>query len=172
MKTQKVKIPYSNTTIPPERTKADIEKMLKEHGIEDIQWTTYKGKTVLKFLWKIQIQGVDKEIMFQFSPPLIPSVKRSWTGVRYERIHVNLEATSYRLLWHYLKNKLEAVRWGLESMEKEFLSHAVVSLPNGQETTVGERIEEVYRQVSSPALGYQKEESKIVEGEVVEENQA
>jgi len=164
-----VKIPYSNTTIPPERTKGDIEKLLKEHGIQDIQWTTYKGKTVLKFLWKIHVQGVDKEIMFQFTPPIIASVKRSWTGVRYEKVHVNLEATSYRLLWHYLKNKLEAVRWNLESMEKEFLSHAVVALPNGQEITVGEQIEKIYETVSSPALGCEKKESKIVEGELVEE---
>ena len=169
MKTQKVKIPYSNTTIPPERTKADIEKMLKEHGIEDIEWTTYKGKTALKFLWKLNVQGVDKEIMFKFVPPIIPSVKRSWTGSRYEKIHVSLEATSYRLLWHYLKNKLLAVKWNLESMEKEFLSHAVVSLPNGQETTVGERIEEVYKQVSSPALGH-TENPKIVDAEIVEES--
>jgi hypothetical protein len=76
---------------------------------------------------------------------------------------VNLEATSYRLLWHYLKNKLEAVRWGLESMEKEFLSHAVVSLPNGSTTTVGERIQDVLETVRSPALEYKANNNKIVD---------
>lgn len=162
---KQVRIPYSNTTIPPERTKADIEKMLRDYSIHDIQWTTLEGQTNLKFLWKFTIKGVTKQVMFQFSPPVIPSTKRSWTGMRYERVHVNLEATSYRLLWHYLKNKLEAVRCGLQSLEKEFLSQAVMSLPNGKTTTVGERIQEVYDVVSSPALEYKRTEPKIIEVE-------
>jgi hypothetical protein len=163
-------IPYSNTTIPPERTKADIEKLLKEHGVTDIQWTTFEGETTLRFLWKVTVKGVEKTIMFQFAPPVIPSTKRTWTGMRYERVNVNLEATAYRLLWHYLKNKLEAVRWGLESMEKEFLSHAVVSLPDGKQTTVGEHIQEVLSAVKSPALTYNPQrEDKIIDGEVTKE---
>jgi hypothetical protein len=163
MLSKKIKIPYSNTTIPPERTKADIEKMLKEHGIQDIQWTTFEGQTTLRFLWKFTIKGVEKQVLFQFSPPIIPSTKRSWTGMRYEKVHVNLEATSYRLLWHYLKNKLEAVRWGLQSLEKEFLSQAVMNLPGGGSTTVGERIQAVYEVVSSPALEYRRDDSKIID---------
>ena len=159
------RIPYSNTTIPPERTKADIEKMLKDYGIKDIQWTTLEGQTNLKFLWKFTITGVEKQVIFQFNPPTIPSTKRSWTGMRYERVHVNLEATSYRLLWHYLKNKLEAVRWGLQTLEREFLSQAVMQLPNGQTTTVGDRIQEVYAVVSAPALEYHKTDLKTVDAE-------
>lgn len=167
MKSEKLRIPYSRTTIPPERTKADIEKLLREHGIEDIQWTTYQGDTTLRFLWKLEVKGVYKEIMFQFTPPIIPATKRVWTGVKTEKVQVQLVATAYRLLWHYLKNKLEAVRWGLESMEKEFLSHAIVALPNGKQVTVGERIQEVYEAVRSPALTYQpqRDTEKIVEAE-------
>jgi hypothetical protein len=166
---KKVKIPYSGTTIPPERTKADIEKMLNDHNVSGIQWTTYQGKTSLKFIWKVMVKGVEKEILFSFTPPVIPSLKRSWTGTRYEKINVNLEATSYRLLWHYLKNKLEAVRWGLESMEKEFLSHAVTSLPDGTQRTVGDSIEDVLEVVRSPSLTYVpqngQQERKIIDVE-------
>lgn len=154
MKKSKLRIRYSGTTIAPERTKADIEKLLREHGIEDIQWTSFQGKTTLAFAWTFTVNGKEKGVLFEFSPPMIPTTKRTWTGMRYERVTVNLEATAYRLLWHYLKNKLEAVRWGLESMEKEFLSHAVVSLPNGKQTTVGDHIQEVLETVQSPALGY------------------
>lgn len=164
-KVKQVRIPYSNTTIPPERTKADIEKLLKEHGIQDIQWQTYQGETRLAFIWHLTVKGVEKEVMFEFKPPVIPTTKRTWTGMRYEKVSVNLDATAYRLLWHYLKNKLEAVRWGLESMEKEFLSHAVVALPNGTKTTVGERIEEVLETVRSPSLTYQPQKDKIVDVE-------
>ncbi len=150
------RIPYSDTTIPKERTKADIEKMLAEHGIQDVQWTTYHGETSLRFLWHVTVKGVAKEIMFQFTPPIITAKKRVYSATDQRNIKaiMQLENTSYRLLWHYLKNKLEAVRWGMESIEREFLSHAVVSLPTGEVTTVGEHIQEVFEQVKSPALGY------------------
>lgn len=168
-----MKIPYEHTTIAPERTKADIEKLLNEHNIHDVQWTTYQGKTSLKFLWKLNVKGVEREILFQFSPPEIPSNKRVWTGTRTECVSVNLTATAYRLLWHYLKNKLEAVRWGLESMEKEFLSHAVVSLPDGSITTVGDKIEDVYEAVRSPALeAPRKMNGRIIDAEIVGDKDA
>ena len=163
-----IKIPYSNTTIAPERTKADIEKMLKENEIQDIQWTTLNGETTLRFLWRIELKGVQKAIMFQFKPPIIPSKKRTWTGMRYETITVNLEATAYRLLWHYLKNKLQAVKWGLESMEREFLSHAVISLPSGQTATVGERINEIMERFETPQLTEKIDEKKIIDIEAVD----
>lgn len=160
-------IPYKGTTIPPERTKAEIEKLLKKHGVQDIQWTTFKGETMLRFLWKVTVKGVEKEIMFEFKPPVIQAKKRvfSRTDQRNIKAIVQLEATAYRLLFWYLKNKLVAVEFGLESMEKEFLSHAVVSLPNGQETTIGESIEAVFETVRSPALTYQpeKKESRIID---------
>ena len=162
-------IPYQHTTIAPERTKADIEKLLKEHGISDVQWTTYKGDTLLRFLWHLTIKGVEKEIMFQFTPPIIHTQKRIWSqqDQRTIKATVQLEATAYRLLFWYLKNKLDAVLYGLESMEKEFLSHAVVALPNGKEVTVGDSIEAVYEAVRSPALAYKpeakKDKSKIID---------
>ena len=160
-------IPYEHTIIPPERTKADIEKLLNEHGIKDVQWTSYHGETRLRFIWKLTVKGVEKEIMFEFTPPRIEAKRRIWSqnDNRTIKATVQLRATSYRLLWHYLKNKLEAVRWGLEDMEKEFLSHAVVSLPDGREYTVGEHIQEVYETVKSPALGYKPEvkEEKIID---------
>lgn len=162
-------IPYEHTTIPKERTKAEVEKLLNQHGITDVQWTTYQGESSLRFLWHLTVKGVEKEIMFQFKPPIIHAKKRIWsqTDQRTIKANVQLENTAYRLLWHYLKNKLEAVRWGLESMEKEFLSHAVVALPNGRETTVGEDIQSVLEAVRSPALAYkppeEENENKIVD---------
>jgi len=163
MKQQPIRIPYSNTTIPPEKTQAEITTLLKKHGVSGIQWTDYQGETILRFMWRVTVKGVEKEIMFQFKPPVIPSKKRSWTGLRYEKINVNLDATAYRLLWHYLTNKLEAVRWGLESMEKEFLSHAVVALPDGKVTTVGENVNAVFEAVRSPQLTYQENERKVID---------
>ena len=156
-------IPYEHTTISMERTKADIEKLLRDNGVEDLQWTTYHGDTTLRFIWKIIIKGLEKEIAFQFTPPIIESKRRVWsnTDQKYIKANVQLQNTSYRLLWHYLTEKLKAVKWGLITMEKEFLSHAVVSLPNGQVTTVGEEINKVYDTVRSPSLEYKAEKPII-----------
>jgi hypothetical protein len=169
MKESKIKIPYANTGISKEKTKAEISEMLDKYGIQDIQWTTYHGETSLKFAWNLTVKGVERELIFQFIPAIISTKKRVWsnTDQRTVKADVQLENTSYRLLFNYLKNKLEAVRWGLESMEKEFLSHVVVSLPNGEQTTVGENITKIFETVSSPALSYTpepiKQDIKIVD---------
>jgi hypothetical protein len=164
MKKEK-RIPYSDTTIPKERTKADIAKLLEDHDIDDVQWTTYHGETSLRFAWKLLVKGTQKEILFQFVPPMIEANKRVWsqTDQRSIKAHVQLENTAYRLLWHYLKNKLMAVEWGMETVEREFLSHAVVSLPDGRITTVGEDIQAVFETVRSPALTYQPETKALKE---------
>jgi hypothetical protein len=39
-----------------------------------------------------------------------------------------------------LKSKLEAVSYGLTTVEKEFLSEVIVKLPQGGDTTIGEAI--------------------------------
>jgi hypothetical protein len=169
---QLAKIPYANTEIAPERTKAEIEKLLKQNGVEDIQWTTIKGETTLKFFWEITMKGEKKRILFEFKPPYIPAKRRTWQNNHYEMITVNLESQSFRLLWHYLKNKLDAVRWGLVSMEKEFLSQALVSLPNGTTTTIGEQITQVYDLVRQPALEQRDSKGeRVIEGEIIDSSE-
>ena len=41
------------------------------------------------------------------------------------------------MLFHWIKSKIEAVVWGLSTIEKEFLSEVLIKLPNGQPSTVG-----------------------------------
>ena len=45
-----------------------------------------------------------------------------------------------RLMYHYLKGKLEAVAWGLKDVEEEFLNDVLVHDQQGREATVGELI--------------------------------
>ena len=169
-KEKELKIPYRDTTIPKERSKADIEKLLTDHGVRDVQWTTYHGETTLRFVWQLIVKGVEKEILFQFAPPLITANKRIWSQADQKTIKANvqLDNTAYRLLWHYLKNKLMAVQWGMETMEREFLSHAVVSLPTGEVTTVGENIMAVFETVRSPALTYHSENKEVTNEKVID----
>jgi hypothetical protein len=134
---------YSNTKIAPETTKAEIEKLLKIHGIKDIQWTTYKGQTKLQFLHRVTVKGIEKEIAFGFIPPTILKSVRQYNLKlnRYEKINVNNEPQAFRLLFWYLKVKFEAIENGLETVEKEFMSHILLSLQDGTQSTVGEALE-------------------------------
>jgi hypothetical protein len=172
---RQVRIPYSGTKISPEQTKGEIEKLLKEHGIQDIQWTTYHGETTLKFIYGLDFRGVHKEIMFSFTPQNIPKTVRQYNPkiFRTEKIKVNDEPVAYRLLWWYLKAKLEAVSYGLESVEKEFLSHILLSLPNGQQATIGEKIFEtlttIEEHLALPETKPPVDTSKVIDVEVEKE---
>ena len=50
------------------------------------------------------------------------------------------EAVAYRLLFNYIKNKLEAVRVGMVTVENEFMSQIKFSLHDGTTTTLGQRL--------------------------------
>jgi hypothetical protein len=148
------KVPYQDTQIPIGKSKMDIEDMLKQFGAEALRWTespeSMKGLDcpTLEFIIKTQIKGVEKMIGFRMKAPLLQERRRSkgrYGGPLIRKPNVN---ASMRLLWWYLKGRLEAVRWGLETIEESLLSHVLVSLPDG-------RVEEV-RDVIMPQLTSQK----------------
>ncbi len=127
--------PYMDTTVPYERTKAEIEILLKSYGIKNIRWTTLEGQDdTLEFIIEAQVEGVKKQLGVAVKPPHI-FIKRKLHGKLVESENINQE---YRLLFHWIKSKIEAVVWGLSTIEKEFLSEVLMKLPNGQQSTVGD----------------------------------
>jgi hypothetical protein len=138
------KPPYENTTVDPDKTKADIDRLLRGYGVSAIQWTTDYQNNQVKLAFKVEaeISGVKKIIGLQLEPPTFAKKRRSYnprTG-KNEEVYAPNWAQSMRLLYYWLKAKLEAVAYGFTSVEKEFLSQVIVSLPNGQTRTVGELI--------------------------------
>lgn len=135
--------PYTGTQVAPERTKAEIEMMLRKYGAEGIQWTDTRDggswRSVLRFLVEVEVQGVRKKIGIEVSPPAVSMRKRMGGRV------VNTDATpqAMRILYWWLKSKLEAVSYGMDSAEREFMSHILYSLPGkGGPRTVGDIVEE------------------------------
>ena len=49
-----------------------------------------------------------------------------------------LRKAYYRLLFNYIKNKLEAIRVGMVTVENEFMAHIKFSLKDGSSTTLGQ----------------------------------
>jgi hypothetical protein len=169
--------PYAQTTVPMERTKADIEKLLKGYGVKGIRWTSMQGQDdVLEFVIDAKIQGVTREIGIMVKPPHIVVKKR--TLGQYGRTLANTENINqeYRLLFHWIKSKVEASVWGLSTIENEFLSQVTISLPDGRQSSVGEVVLNLVAENNLKALPFTEggqpvkqleRKTRIVEGELV-----
>ena len=76
----------------------------------------------------------------------------------------------YRLLFHWIKSKIEAVVWGLSTIEKEFLSEVTLRLPDGRSSTVGEVVIDLLSQNSLQSLPFfgssqqlKRDQSRIID---------
>ena len=139
------KPPYSSTTVDPERTQAQINKLLRDYGISKYQWTNDfdHNKVLLSMMVEAEIQGVKKEIQITIEPPTFAAKRSTWNPRlgKNEVVYAPNWAQSYRLLFYWLKAKIEAVAYGLTTIEKEFLSQVMMTLPTGEQKTVGAILE-------------------------------
>lgn len=167
------KLPYEASKIAPEMTKAEIDGMLHEfvildeHGkrvceVTGIRWTELPPELpMLEFQVSYIDSGVKKLVAIRIRPPMIMTRKRK-TG--YGMVNTPAPSQSMRLLYWYLKSKLEAILFGLKDVTDEFLDSVLVSLPSGKTETVGDLIIEQIKESRIPMLG-QKSEGKIIEVE-------
>lgn len=127
--------------------------MLKEFGVVALRWTdtpdAIKGVELptLEFIAEAEIRGVRKEVGFRVKPPMLTQRKRR--GGRHGSVVTTAARDqSMRLLFWWLKSRLEAAKFGLEPIEKTLLSKVMVHLPDGSVTTVGEA---VHHQLALPS---------------------
>jgi len=133
------KMPYSTTTVSWQRTKGEIDGLLYEHGIDKIQWTQEGDQIQLIFAMKVEVMNVEKLIAFKFEPVRIFAM----TGRKGRRTKTEMKNVAWRLFWWHLKSKLEAVKYGLSSVEVELMSNIIHKLPDGSEATVGETMQQI-----------------------------
>ncbi len=157
--------PYMDTTVPYERTKAEIEILLKSYGIKNIRWTTLEGQDdTLEFIIEAEVQGVKKQLGVAVKPPHIV-IKKKLHGKLVDTENINQE---YRLLFHWIKSKIEAVVWGLSTIEKEFLSEVLMKLPNGQQSTVGDVVVNLMSKDTLQSLPFYSSRQSEVPRRVIE----
>ena len=148
------KPPYSSTEADPERTESQINKLLRDYGITKYQWTKdYDHNQVfLTFEIEAEISGVRKKFGVKVNPPTFAKQRMTWDPHlgKHVKVYAPNWAQSYRLLYHWLKAKIEAVAYGLVSAEQEFLSQVIISLPSGEIRTVGEMIVDPESQYLDP----------------------
>jgi hypothetical protein len=141
--------PYSKTLVPWERTDQAIRRMLEDYGAVGVQWTNYRGKETLGFIVEIKVKGVLKEIRVMVQPPIVETMDRRGEAKRNKN-------QEYRMLYYWLKSKLEAIKWKMESFEDEFLSKIRIDTPQGP-TTIGEILVKMIAEDKLLALPYAPE---------------
>ena len=133
--------PYSDTLVPPEKSKSEIEQLLRDYGADGVQWTELfrENKLELRF---ILTPDAGKPFIVKLSPPPFLAPRKTWNAEKgkHEIIQAPNWAQSLRLLKTYLKAKLESIAFGLRDVEEEFLADTIVRDRAGQERTVFEAV--------------------------------
>jgi tRNA nucleotidyltransferase/poly(A) polymerase len=139
----------SETTVPVEKTKSEIEKILRNYGAHAFL-SGYQNDIAF-----VQFIASTKHVKFTIKLPTTDDFKFDKRNhIRPESHRESSRDQEHRRRWRalllVLKAKLEAVQSGISSFEEEFLAHIV--LPNG--TTVGQwmlpQVEETYRTGQMP----------------------
>lgn len=124
-----------NTVVSPERSRAEIETLLKRYGATAFGYAADAASAMVQF------RKADRIVRFTIPMPK-PEEARATPAGRWRRADKVPEvlAQSKRQRWRALllviKAKLEAVETGITTFEQEFLAHIV--LPDGK--TVGAHV--------------------------------
>lgn len=129
----------ANTTVPPERSRAEIERTVTRYGADAFGYGYEGTRAVVTF------RAHGRMVRFEIG---VPQARDFST----ENKRLQAERQRWRALLLMVKAKLEAVSSGIVSFEEEFLAHVV--LPSG--ATVGEfmapQVELAYEDGTMPSL--------------------
>lgn len=111
---------YAQTRVQPGQSRDSIEKLLTRIGVDLFRWTTMAGTEGIEFRWP---RPESSPVAFRFLIHFDSPTKR---------------AQMLRVLYWYLKSKVEAIEFGLVDMEQEFFPQMLT--PGGQ--TVYEAVQD------------------------------
>ena len=144
------RLPGRGSHLSALRLRGMIEGLLVEASIDTRAWATKGGRDILAFEVVDRSGGDVKVFHFKFQIPRI-YVKQK-RGPKY------LESTSWRFFHDYLERRLYAVIMGVSGVVEEFTDHMVMTLPDGREQTVRERITEAITKGEQEALPFIRRE--------------
>ena len=137
----KGKKPYVKSKLNVDQSKNQISKLLRDYGCEGVSWTEnfQTGQVQLRFIVGLEGGGYTQ---YQITPAPFMEPHRTWSAIEGKEVIETSPnwARSMRLLYNWLKTKLESIAFGLTEVEQEFLAQRVVRDVHGQETTAGELV--------------------------------
>lgn len=136
------------TTVPAERTQAQIRKTLSNYKATGFAFAENANKALVMF------EMNSRRLKFTFDIPVYGKFKSKGYTASQQQVDQEIRRL-WRCLLLSIKSKLECVNSGISTFEEEFLSHIV--LANGQ--TMGDvaipQIQISYeRNEMPPLLGY------------------
>lgn len=140
------KPPYADTEVDAEKTQQQITQLLRKYGVSQVNWNVNYDLEQVQLDFIIEYTKQDDQsshkIAVRVRPPMFAATRRTWDSKlgKYKKEDMANWAQSMRLLFHWIKAKLEAVSFGLNSVEKEFLSDIVTTLPDGSRMTIWDMI--------------------------------
>ena len=144
---------YAKTTeVPIERSKMEIEQVLRRYGADQFLSGWDQERTYIGF----RIEG--RQVKLTISMPnyndfrLTPKTKESRTPTAQKAAWEQGCRQRMRALLLVIKAKLEAVELGITTVESEFLAN--IMLPDGRTvgTWAGPQLEAAYGRGTMPAL--------------------
>lgn len=152
----------SDTTVPVEKTRAEIEKVLAKYGAEHFAYGTEPGLAVIGFRIPDAYSGILLAVRMQLPLPRKDEARftKGWQGASWKRapdhaVQARWEQacrSTWRALLLVIKAKLEACAVGISTVEREFMADVV--MPSGQ--TLGEwvrpQLQSVYEGRPLPPL--------------------
>lgn len=141
---------YSETSVPVERSKEAIRKLLINFGARGVQFSEDFTDHLINVKFAKDIGGNLRTVSVSLQVPEPPQPKRprkrgTWRNGKWHAPKGDddrweqQERATYRALHWWIKSQFEAVEFGLMSFEDVFLSH-FEWVVNGRHTTVGEMI--------------------------------
>lgn len=126
----------SQTTVSPERSRAEIERILKRYGATGFAYAWEEDRAMVAF------KANERQVRFMLPIPppedyrRTPATRQWRSNEQMHKAHDQGVKQRWRALALSIKAKLEAVEAGIVTFEEEFLAHFV--LPTGE--TVAERL--------------------------------
>ncbi len=123
--------PYGNTSINASTTVHEINSLLLSAGAKDIYWI-FPPKDGVVQLSFTAISANNKQFTIQLTPKPIVMTKNVWDTSEgcNRKVTVRNWKQTLRLMYWFLKSKIEAIEYGLVTVEQEFLGDILLSLPS------------------------------------------
>jgi len=103
--------PYQDTTIGVAKTQQALIDLLEKRSIHATRWTTYPD--LVRFEFQPKKEGIAYRIEMK--------IEKAYSARQTEQ----MRRATFRIVYWYVKSKLEAIDAGLADMEREFLPYMI-----------------------------------------------
>ncbi|HEY1066898.1 MAG TPA: hypothetical protein VGE52_12335 [Pirellulales bacterium] len=128
----------AETTVAVEKTRGEIEQLLRKHGCDQLAYAWESGRAALTF----RLDGRTVRMAVPLEPEGEPTAKQ----------REQFERSRWRAVLLIVKAKLEAVAAGISSVEREFLADVVTPGGRTVEQWIGQSLATALSSGRSPQL--------------------